>query len=116
LPKKFSEVSRFKTPIYAILLIFILSSLMLITKNLMFLVSFTNFGYLFSFLITNLSLIKLRKKIKPKFKLPFHPLIPLLGFFSILLLLSSLDNTTKIIGIVFILLSSLIYFLVVKRK
>jgi len=107
---------KYKTPIYSIIISCFLSTLLLLIKNLSTLISFVSFGYLTIFLITHLSLIKLKKKIKPKFELPFHPFIPIISIFFIIVLIAFLENTAKILGICFILIGSLIYLFLTKRK
>lgn len=117
MPNFLSNVDRkYRTPITSLLISALLSILILSLKNLSTIISFVNFGYLFIFLLTNLSLIKLKKKIKPKFELPFYPLIPILASLSIILLLLFLESLAKILGLAFIIIASLIYFLVVKKK
>ncbi|MCX8190682.1 MAG: amino acid permease [Candidatus Aenigmarchaeota archaeon] len=117
IPKSLCEVDKkYKTPVKSILLLSFMSILCLFINDINLLISIVSFGYLLTFLLTNLSLIKLKKKIKPKFELPFHPWIPILGAISTILLIISLDNVAKIAGLAFVLLSFLIYFLFVKRK
>ncbi|MEM5815684.1 MAG: amino acid permease [Candidatus Aenigmatarchaeota archaeon] len=117
LPSFFKKINeKYKTPLYSVIISSLLSIFVLTIKNLSTLISFVSFGYLVIFLITHLSLMKLKKKIRPKFELPFYPSIPIISIFLIIVLLLFLENTAKILGIAFILVGTLIYFFLTKKK
>jgi APA family basic amino acid/polyamine antiporter len=112
LPKTFAKVSeRFGTPITSIIISSILSVLIVLSGSIHFVVSIVSFGSLFNFIFTNLSLIKLKTKIKkkPTFELPFHPLIPIVGAISCFVLMLFLENNAKIVGSMWLLIGILIY-------
>jgi len=118
LPKIFSRIDkRFGTPTISVIISSLISILLVLSGNINFVVSIVNFGSLFNFIFTNLSLIKLKKEInkKPKFELPFHPLIPIAGAISCFALIFFLENNAKIIGIIWLLLGVLIYLIKEKR-
>jgi APA family basic amino acid/polyamine antiporter len=119
LPKMFAKVNeRFGTPITSVILSSLLSSLLVLSGSLNFVVSIVNFGSLFNFIFTNLSLIKLKKKIKkrPVFELPFHPLIPISGVISCFILMLFLERGAKIAGTAWLLLGVLIYLIREKKN
>lgn len=118
LPKTFAKVNeKFGTPITSVILSSLLSSLLVLSGSLNFVVSIVNFGSLFNFIFTNLSLIELKKKIKKRlaFELPFHPLIPISGVISCFILMLFLERGAKIAGIAWLLLGVLIYLIREKR-
>jgi len=118
LPKTFSKISEnFGVPIESIIASSTLSTLIVLSGSINFVVSIVNFGSLFNFIFTNLSLIKLKKKIKkkPSFELPFHPLIPIAGAISCIILMIFLENNAKIVGTAWLLLGILIYLIREKR-
>jgi APA family basic amino acid/polyamine antiporter len=118
LPKVFSRIDkRFGTPTISVIISSLISILLVLSGNINFVVSIVNFGSLFNFIFTNLSLIKLKKEInkKPKFELPFHPLIPIAGAISCFALIFFLENNAKIIGTIWLLLGVLIYLIKEKR-
>ena len=118
LPKTFAKVSeRFGTPITSVIVSSFLSILIVLSGSINFVVSIVSFGSLFNFIFTNLSLIKLKKKIKkkPTFELPFHPLIPIAGAISCFALMLFLENNAKIVGSIWLLIGILIYFIREKR-
>jgi APA family basic amino acid/polyamine antiporter len=114
LPKLFSRVNRnFGTPIASVIVSSFISAIIVLSGSINLVVSVVNFGSLFNFIFTNLSLIKLKMKLKkkPNFELPFHPLIPLAGTISCFLLMVFLENNAKIIGVVWLSIGILIYLL-----
>jgi APA family basic amino acid/polyamine antiporter len=118
LPKVFSRIDkRFGTPTISVIISSLISILLVLSGNINFVVSIVNFGSLFNFIFTNLSLIKLKKEInkKPKFELPFHPLIPIAGAISCFALIFFLENNAKITGTIWLLLGVLIYLIKEKR-
>jgi amino acid transporter len=118
LPKAFAKVNKkFGTPIMSIIVSSLLSILLVLSGSINFVVSIVNFGSLFNFIFTNLSLIKLKKKIKekPTFELPFHPLIPIAGTISCFILMLFLENEAKIVGSIWLLIGLLIYLIREKR-
>jgi APA family basic amino acid/polyamine antiporter len=118
LPKTFAKISeKFGTPITSVLVSSLLSILIVLSGSINFVVSIVSFGSLFNFIFTNLSLIKLKKKIKkrPTFELPFHPLIPIAGAISCFILMFFLENNAKIVGTIWLLIGILIYLMREKR-
>jgi len=118
LPKVLSRINEnFGTPIASVAISSLIAAMIVMTGSINLVVSVVNFGSLFNFVLTNLSLIKLKNKIKkkPSFELPFHPLIPTLGAISCIVLMLFLENNAKIIGILWLLIGASIYFLRRKR-
>ncbi|MGC8993436.1 MAG: APC family permease [Candidatus Aenigmatarchaeota archaeon] len=114
-PSFLSKISkRFYTPTNSIIAISLISAIFVFSPSLSFLISIVNFTYLFSFIFSSLSLIKLRSKINPKFKLPFHPLVPLLTIAISLLLILASEITSIIVSLFALAIGVLIYFL--KKK
>jgi APA family basic amino acid/polyamine antiporter len=75
-------------------------------------VAITSFGLLSTHVVVNLSAIRLRKK-RPRsntFRVPFYPVIPLLGVLSCIILMFSLPEESWIVATVIVAFSASFYF------
>jgi APA family basic amino acid/polyamine antiporter len=74
-------------------------------------VAITSFAILSTHIIVNLSAIRLRKKMPnfAKFKVPFYPLIPLLGLLSCIILMFSLPQESWIVAGIVVAVSAVLY-------
>lgn len=113
LPKDLSIIDRFSTPINAILLISFLVVLAILFLNFNITIELSNAGVLVAYAVVNLAALRMSlryRKRKTKAKNPYlseskyFPLIPVLGFVSIIVLLgylsiSALYVTTAILVI-----------------
>ncbi len=113
LPKSIAKVSsRFGTPYISVIGMGLLLTVLVFALDLKQAAAITSFAILSTHLIVNLSAIKLRRKMpNSKFRLPFYPLIPLLGFFSCIVLMFSLPQQAWIVGGVAIGISVILYLL-----
>ena len=102
LPKSFDSVSKkLKTPIPALILVFILVSLFALSADVVLVAQLAVFGYLIAQAIVNFSVIILRRKglsVPGTFKTPLFPIFPILGAGICLLLLPSLDSFVLQLG------------------
>ena len=102
LPKSFESVSKkLKTPIPALILVFILVSLFALSADVVLVAQLAVFGYLIAQAIVNFSVIILRRKglsVPGTFKTPLFPIFPILGAGICLLLLPSLDSFVLQLG------------------
>jgi APA family basic amino acid/polyamine antiporter len=103
---------KFRTPytaiaaVGAVILAFTLSGEVELVAHL------ANFCYLFALILVNLSVIVLRKKaprLKRPFKLPWHPIIPLLAIACNALILAFMSPRTYLLGAGWLALGSLVY-------
>ena len=104
---------RFKTPVLALILTFIIVSIFAISGNVSFVASVSDFGYLIGLSIVNASVIMLREKglsVPGTFKARFYPAIPILGVISCLVLVPSLHVEALYLGGVLTLIGLFIYF------
>ncbi len=118
LPYSLSKINEnFGTPVVSVVISSLIAATIVTTGSINLVVSIVSFGSLFNFVLTNLSLIKLKGKLRKKssFELPFHPLIPTLGAISCIALMFFLENNAKIIGSIWLFIGALIYFLRRKR-
>jgi APA family basic amino acid/polyamine antiporter len=119
LPKSVAKVSsRLGTPYVSILAMGLLLTVLTFALDLRQAVAITSFSILCVHLTVNLSAIRLRKKMRTpaKFRAPFYPLIPLLGFLSCVLLMLSLPYESWIVAAVVVAISAFSYLLWIKRK
>ncbi len=103
---------KFKTPYTAIAAVGVIVLLFTLSGEVEFVAHLANFCYLFALILVNLSVIMLRKKeprLKRPFKLPWHPVIPLLAIACNLLILSFMSPGTYLLGAAWLGLGSLVY-------
>jgi len=117
LPKSIARLSsRFGTPYVSILAMGALLTVLAFALDLKQTVAITSFAILSTHIIVNLSAMRLRKKMPnfAKFRVPFYPLIPLLGLLSCIVLMFSLPQESWIVAAVVVGVSAVLY--VVRRK
>jgi APA family basic amino acid/polyamine antiporter len=117
LPRSIARISsRFGTPYVSILAMGALITVLAFALDLKQTVAITSFAILSTHIIVNLSAIRLRKKMPnyAKFRVPFYPLIPLLGLFSCIILMFSLPQESWIAAAVIVAVSAVLYAL--RRK
>lgn len=117
LPKNLSIIDRFSTPINAILLVSFLVVLAILFVNFTTTVELSNAGVLIAYSVINLAALRMSlryRKIKRKnyylSESKYFPVIPVLGFVSIIVLLSYLSVSTLYI-ITGILVIGLMYYI-----
>jgi APA family basic amino acid/polyamine antiporter len=76
-------------------------------------VAMTSFGILSTHVVVNISAIRVRKKMPRSnaFRVPFYPLIPILGILSCIVLMFSLPEESWIVATVIVASSASLYFL-----
>jgi APA family basic amino acid/polyamine antiporter len=114
LPKSIAKVSsRFGTPYVSILAMGALLTILAYALDLKQAAAITSFAILCTHLTVNLSAIKLRKKMPSpaKFRIPFFPLIPLLGLLSCTVLMFSLPPISWIVAAIVVIASAVLYLL-----
>jgi APA family basic amino acid/polyamine antiporter len=103
---------RFKTPYTAIAAVGAVILVFTISGEVELVAHLANFCYLFALILVNLSVIMLRKKaprLKRPFKLPWHPVIPLLAIGCNVLILAFMSPRTYLLGAAWLGLGSLVY-------
>ena len=102
LPASFESVSKkLKTPIPALILVFVLVSLFALSADVVLVAQLAVFGYLIAQAIVNFAVVILRRKglsVPGTFKAPLFPFFPVLGVGICLLLIPSLDWVVLQIG------------------
>lgn len=118
LPKSVAKVSsRLGTPYVSILAMGALLTGLAYALDLKQAAAITSFSILSVHLTVNLSAIRLRRKIPEarKFRVPFYPLIPLLGLLSCIILMFSLPQQSWIVAAIAVAVSAAFYLLRVKQ-
>jgi len=114
LPKVFSKVhEKFKTPYVTTIVVGLVVAVITAFTNIEEMVDLTNIGTLFAFCLVCLGVIILRVKEPARqraFKVPFSPLLPLLGVVSCIFLMSGLPMVTWIRFVVWLLVGLIVYF------
>ncbi|UCE27489.1 MAG: amino acid permease [Candidatus Coatesbacteria bacterium] len=114
MPAFLSQIgSRFRTPHFAVVLAAGCAIVFAVMGEIKSVAQLTNFCLLFSVIIVNLSVIILRKrqpKLRRPFKLPFHPVIPVLGIVFNIAMMAFMEWTTYALGFSFLCVGGLVYF------
>ncbi len=103
---------KFKTPYTAIAAVGVVILFFTLSGEVGFVAHLANFCYLFALILVNLSVIMLRKKepqLKRPFKLPWHPVIPILAIACNLLILAFMSPRTYLLGAGWLGFGSLVY-------
>ena len=114
LPSVFEKVHpKFRTPYINTIIIGIVVALFASLANLDEVVDLTNIGTLFAFILVCFGVIILRIKEPHRvrgFKVPFSPVVPLLGVFSCVFLITGLTTITWLRFVIWLLVGLVIYF------
>jgi APA family basic amino acid/polyamine antiporter len=117
LPKSIAKLSsRFGTPYVSIISMGALLTVLAFALDLRQTVAITSFSILSVHMAVNLSAVRLRKKMpsSARFRVPFYPMIPLLGLFSCIILMFSLPQESWVVAAVVVAISAILYLL--RRK
>ncbi|MCK4224466.1 MAG: amino acid permease [candidate division Zixibacteria bacterium] len=110
---------KFKTPYTAVAAVGVVILFFTLSGEVKFAAHLANFCFLFALILVNLSVIMLRKKeprLKRPFKLPWHPVIPLLAIACNVLILAFVSPQTYLLGAGWLGLGSLVYLVYSKEQ
>ncbi|MDE1846018.1 MAG: amino acid permease [Candidatus Micrarchaeota archaeon] len=134
LPKRFLKKNGREAPVNSILLTAVLGILFLFSGNIYIIAAISNFGILFSYLLTGLALIKIRRirnhykekkdilgeksmvNFKDVFQMPLYPHLPILSIVAILIFFYAFPNGVISTGIIVMLATMLIYYVMREIK
>jgi len=140
LPKNFNRVNLKKAPTNSILLttalsvLFLFGTALFFNGNIYIIAAISNFGILFSFLLTGLALIKIRRirnhykekrgilgdgssvKLKNVFQMPLYPYLPIISIVAILIFFYAFPNIVISTGLALTLAIMIIYYLLREIK
>ncbi len=110
---------KFKTPYTAVASVGVMILLFTLSGEVEFVAHLANFCFLFALILVNLSVIMMRKKeprLKRPFKLPWHPIIPLLAIACNVLILAFMSPRTYLLGAGWLGLGSIVYLVYSKQQ
>jgi amino acid transporter len=109
--------SKFESPHNAIIITFIISLFLVLSNQVEFVASITNLSYMIIVSSVGLAVLKLRKlDDKISFKLPFHPLGPILCIILPLILIPFLEFNSIIITVVWTIIGVVIFRITKHRR
>lgn len=117
-PESASEIhGRFQTPHVAVIATGLVMSAIAYCGNLRAVAEVSSFALLFYYAMSNIAALRLRgyAKLRPTFRTPLYPLVPVLGLLSCLVLLFFLGHGAWIMGASVIVLGLAYHRLFVKR-
>jgi amino acid transporter/nucleotide-binding universal stress UspA family protein len=112
-------VKKFRTPLFALVIIGVLTSIFALMGEVEFIARVANFCFLVALSLVNLSVIILRKRkpnLRRPFKLPWHPIIPVVGIITNFAILVMMDLKTLILGTGWLLLGGLVFLIYSRRQ
>ncbi|MGC8662710.1 MAG: APC family permease [Candidatus Micrarchaeia archaeon] len=84
---------------------------MLFSGNIYVMAAISNFGLIFSYLMTSFAFLHFRKKGSPaSFMAPFYPYLPVLSIFLLFVLMLGMPKISLIIGVIMIILLIFVYY------
>jgi amino acid transporter/nucleotide-binding universal stress UspA family protein len=110
---------KFKTPYTAIAAVGVIILFFTLSGEVELVAHLANFCFLFALILVNLSVIMLRKKaprLKRPFRLPWHPVIPVLAIACNVLILAFMSPRTYLMGAGWLGLGSLVYLVYSKEQ
>ena len=89
----------------------VIGIVMLFSGNIYVIAAISNFGLLFSYLMTSFAVIHFRrKKVDAEFKTPFYPYLPILSIIALLAFMIGLPKEALLIGVLLIISLIIIYY------
>jgi APA family basic amino acid/polyamine antiporter len=114
LPRVFSSVhKKFRTPHITTIVVGVIIALIAAFTNIDEVIDLTNIGTLFAFVLVCFGIIILRVKEPHKhrtFKVPFSPIVPLLGVASCIFLMTGLPGITWVRFVIWLAIGLVVYF------
>lgn len=120
LPGIFARIhSKFKTPVFSILVISLIAAIIAAFVPLTDLVQLVNIGTLVAFIIVSFAVIVLRRQqpdIPRPFKTPLVPIIPAIAIIFCILLVIELPTVTQLRFIIWLAVGLVIYYFYGQHK
>ncbi len=128
LPSLFNRISRSEgVPVSAVLLTGFIGAVIMFAGNIYIIAAISNFGILFSYLMTGFAIVKIRRMmrhpdrhkeflvqagISPEahFKMPFYPYLPIIGISLLIVFFFGFPAIALSIGIGVVLVSLILYY------
>ncbi|MBW9142079.1 MAG: amino acid permease [Candidatus Aramenus sp.] len=118
LPKFFAKYDKKRdVPVNGILITLIVSIATLFAGNVYVIASISNFGLLFTYLMTTLAVFKLRRQgVVGSFKTPGYPYLPMVSLVGLLVVFIGMPKEALLIGVITTLVLLMIYAIIREGK
>ncbi|MGC8710550.1 MAG: APC family permease [Candidatus Micrarchaeia archaeon] len=112
LPKVFRSYDKHRNvAINGVIVSAVIAVIMLFSGNIYIIAAISNFGLLFSYLMSSFALIHFRRNgVKASFTSPYYPYLPVITIFLLLIFILGMPKEALTIGVVLIILLLTVYY------
>jgi APA family basic amino acid/polyamine antiporter len=99
----------------------VIGVIMLFSGNIYVIAAISNFGLLFSYLMTSFAVLHFRTKksktpFNAPFKTPLYPYLPIISIVALMAFMIGLPNEALLIGVIFIIVLTVVYYLLMEYE
>ncbi len=109
--------SKRDAPTQSIIISAIIAMLMLFSGNIFVMTAISNFGLLFTYLMTSFAIIHFRRRnVSGGFRMPLYPYLPVIGIVVLLLFMIGMPKESLVIGVIMIFSLIILYYFFSEEK
>jgi APA family basic amino acid/polyamine antiporter len=112
LPRVFRDYDKKRdSPRHSVAASAVIGIVMLFSGNIFVMTAISNFGLLFTYLMTSFAIVHFRRrKATGDFKMPLYPYLPVIGIVAMMLFIIGMPNEALVIGIIMIFSLIIVYY------